>query len=90
MPVVFEVTFCSFGLKLLRLTLLLLDEIPTENDKLIVSIEAGSVVCWYKYLKKDDVAIGIDKFGKSAPYKEIYEELNLTSNKIASLIQKND
>ena len=59
-----------------------------ENDKLIVSIEAGSVVCWYKYLKKDDVAIGIDKFGKSAPYKEIYEELNLTSNKIASLIQK--
>ncbi len=59
-----------------------------ENDKLIVSIEAGSVVCWYKYLKKDDVAIGIDKFGKSAPYKEIYEEMNLTSSKIASLIQK--
>ncbi len=59
-----------------------------ENDNLIVSIEAGSVVCWYKYLKKDDVAIGIDKFGKSAPYKEIYEEMNLTSNKIASLIQK--
>ena len=59
-----------------------------ENDKLIVSIEAGSVVCWYKYLKKDDVAIGIDKFGKSAPYKEIFEEMNLTSSKIASLIQK--
>ena len=23
-----------------------------ENDKLIVSIEAGSVICWHKYLKK--------------------------------------
>ena len=58
-----------------------------ENDRLIVSIEAGSVVCWHKYLKKDDIAMGIDKFGKSAPYKEIYEEMNLTSSKIVSLIQ---
>ena len=59
-----------------------------EKDNLIVSIEAGTVSCWHKYLKKDDVAIGIDEFGKSAPYKEIYEEMNLTSNKMASLIQK--
>jgi len=59
-----------------------------ENDSLIVSIEAGSVSCWYQYLKKDDIAIGIDKFGKSAPYKEIYDEMNLTPNKIASIIQK--
>ena len=59
-----------------------------ENDSLIVSIEAGTVSCWHKYLKKGDVAIGIDTFGKSAPYKEIYEEMNLTSNKIANIIQK--
>ena len=59
-----------------------------ENDNLIVSIEAGTVSSWHKYLKKEDVAIGIDKFGKSAPYKEIYEVMNLTSNKIASIIQK--
>ena len=59
-----------------------------ENENLIISIEAGSVSCWYKYLKKDDIAIGIDKFGKSAPYKEIYDEMNLTSNKIASIIQR--
>ena len=59
-----------------------------DRDNLIVSIEAGSVSCWYKYLKKDDIAIGIDQFGKSAPYKEIFEEMNLTSNKIVSIIQK--
>ena len=59
-----------------------------EKDNLIVSIEAGTISCWHKYLKKDDVAIGIDEFGKSAPYKEIYEEMNLTSNKVASLIQR--
>ena len=59
-----------------------------ENNSLIVSIEAGTVSCWHKYLKKDDIAIGIEKFGKSAPYKEIFEEMNLTSNKIASIIQE--
>ena len=59
-----------------------------EHDNLIVSVEAGTVCCWHKYLKKDDIAIGIDEFGKSAPYKEIYEEMNLTSLKIASIIQK--
>ncbi len=59
-----------------------------EKDSLIVSIEAGTISCWHKYLKKDDVAIGIDEFGKSAPYKEIYEEMKMTSNKVASLIQR--
>ena len=59
-----------------------------ENESLIVSIEAGTVSCWRKYLKKEDISIGIDEFGKSAPYKEIYEKMNLTSNKIASIIQK--
>ena len=58
-----------------------------EKDSLLVALEAGSMSSWYKYLKKDDLAIGIDKFGKSAPYKEIYEEMNLTSSKIASKIQ---
>ena len=59
-----------------------------EKDNLKVSIEAGSVSCWFKYLKNDDLAIGIDKFGKSAPYKEIFNNTNLTSSKIVSLIQK--
>ena len=58
-----------------------------EKDSLLVALEAGSMSSWYKYLKKDDLAIGIDEFGKSAPYKEIYEEMNLTSSKIASKIQ---
>ena len=31
-------------------------------------------------LKKGDIAMGIDKFGKSAPYKEIYEEISTDSS----------
>ena len=30
----------------------------------------------------------LDEFGKSAPYKEIYNEMNLTPNKIVTIIQK--
>ena len=59
-----------------------------EKESLVVALEAGSMSSWHKYLKKDDIAIGIDKFCKSAPYQEIYEEMNLTSSKIASMIQK--
>ena len=59
-----------------------------ENDSLIVSIEAGTVCCWKKYLKKRGYIYRINEFGKSAPYKEIYEEMNLTPNKIVSIIQK--
>ena len=59
-----------------------------EPDNLIVSLDAGSISCWHKYLKKNDIGIGIDKFGKSAPYKEIFNNMDLTSEKIVSLIQK--
>ena len=58
-----------------------------EPGNLIVTIEAGSVQSWQKYLGENDISVGIDKFGKSAPYKEIFNDFNLTSNKITSLIQ---
>ena len=59
-----------------------------EQDNLIVSIEAGSISCWGKYTKKNDLRIGIDNFGKSAPFKELYNDFNISSSKIVSLIQK--
>ena len=59
-----------------------------EPENLIVSLEAGSISCWHKYLKKNDIGIGIDKFGKSAPYKEIFGDMGLTSEKIVTLIQE--
>ena len=58
-----------------------------EPKNLIVSIEAGSTSCWHKYTGKNGKTIGINTFGKSAPYKLIFEKFNLTSNNIVSLIQ---
>jgi transketolase len=36
----------------------------------------------------DGVALGIDRFGASAPYKEIYEHLGLTVAKIVEAARK--
>ena len=56
------------------------DKILNETD-LIVSIEASETDYWKKYTGTNGLNFGIDDFGKSAPYKEIYNhfELNLES-----------
>ena len=59
-----------------------------EESSLVVTLEAGSVTHWQKYIKNKGLNLGIDKFGESAPYKEVYDHFNLTEDKITSLIQK--
>ena len=59
-----------------------------ENDELIVTIEAGSILSWQKFSGKKVINLGIDKFGESAPYKEIYNRFDLSEEKITSFIQK--
>ena len=59
-----------------------------EENSLIVTIEAGSIISWRKYTKLNGINLGIDKFGESAPYKEVYNHMDLSEEKIVSLIQK--
>ena len=59
-----------------------------EENSLVVTLEAGSVTHWQKYTKDKDLNIGIDQFGESAPYKEVYDHFDLTEDKITNLIQK--
>jgi transketolase len=47
-----------------------------------VSIEAGVTLGWQKYVGIRGVAIGVDRFGASAPYERIYEEYGLTAQKV--------
>ena len=53
------------------------------ETKFKISIEAGSTDCWKKYVGIDGLAFGIDTFGKSAPYKEIYKHFGLTTENIS-------
>ena len=59
-----------------------------DPESIIISIEAGSVMSWNKYIGNKGFSFGIDKFGESAPYKEVYNHFDLTSDKIVAFIQK--
>ena len=58
-----------------------------EENSLVITIEAGSITHWQKYIKNEGFNFGIDQFGESAPYKEVYDHFNLTEDKITSYIQ---
>ncbi len=59
-----------------------------DEETLIVSIEAGNVSSWKKYLGNKGLSLGIDRFGESAPYKKVYEHLDLSVEKIVLTIQE--
>ena len=48
-----------------------------EEGSLIVTLEAGSIMSWQKYIKNKGINLGINQFGESAPYKEVYNHFNL-------------
>ena len=59
-----------------------------EENSLIVTIEAGNIMCWQKYTKNKGLNFGLDKFGESAPYKEVYKHFKLSEEDILNFIQK--
>ena len=59
-----------------------------NETKFKISIEAATTDYWKKYIGENGLSFGIDNFGKSAPYKKIYEYFNLTSNYIAKKAKK--
>jgi len=56
-----------------------------NKDIPAITIEASSVSSWEKYSKNN---MGIETFGKSAPFEEVYKHFNLTSAKIVGLAKK--
>lgn len=53
----------------------------------IVAIEAGRSSGWAKYTNQDALLIGIDRFGVSAPYEKIAEELGFTAEGVAGRVR---
>ena len=54
-----------------------------DETKFKISIEAASTDCWKKYVGAQGLTFGIDEFGKSAPYKDIYKYFGLTAETIS-------
>jgi transketolase len=53
-----------------------------------VAIEAAHPMSWYKWVSDNDVIIGIERFGASAPYQRIYKELGLTAEAIVEAAKR--
>ena len=62
-------------------------EILTKNV-MKVSIEASETGYWKKYTGTNGLNFGIDGFGKSAPYKDIYDHFKLNEENIVNKIKE--
>ena len=58
-----------------------------NETELVVSIEAAETNYWKKYTGTKGLNFGINDFGKSAPYKEIYNHFGLDTDKIVKRIK---
>jgi transketolase len=56
------------------------------SDALRVSLEAGSTYGWDRYVGRDGLQIGIDRFGASAPAEDLFEYFGFTPAKVATAI----
>ena len=52
-----------------------------------ISIEASNESGWKSVVGEDGVTLGMTTFGKSAPYKDIYQLFNLTSDEIVKIVK---
>jgi transketolase len=53
-----------------------------------ISIEAGATLGWYKYIGRDGIAIGIDRFGASAPGPIALEKLGISPVHVVEAAKK--
>ena len=63
------------------------EELLPLNVRRRVSLEMGNSALWYKYVGLDGLAIGIDKFGASAPANKVIEEYGFTVEAVVDKIK---
>lgn len=53
-----------------------------------IAIEAAHPMSWHRWVGLDGVVIGLERFGASAPYKELYEHLGISVAKIVEAAKR--
>jgi len=54
------------------------DAVLPPSVPLRIAVEAAAPQSWYRWVGDKGVVLGIERFGASAPYQRIYQELGLT------------
>ncbi len=57
------------------------------NASVNVAIEAGIRQGWERFIGRDGIFIGMDSFGASAPYKQLYEHFGITAGATVAAVQ---
>lgn len=52
-----------------------------------VAVEAGASFGWHKYVGPKGIVVGLDHFGASAPYEELYRHFGLTAERVATQVE---
>ena len=52
-----------------------------------VAVEAGVSDYWRKYVGLEGAVVGIDRFGESAPFKDLFDYFGFTGDKVASAVK---
>ena len=53
-----------------------------------VAVEAAAPQSWYRWVGEHGAIIGLERFGASAPYQRIYQELGLTVDRVVDTAKK--
>jgi len=62
------------------------ESVLPPSIKARVSIEAGITLGWQKYIGDAGIAIGLDRYGASAPGKVIFEKLGFTAENVVNKV----
>ncbi len=60
------------------------EEVLPSKVRARISVEAGTTLGWERYVGLDGKAIGINRFGASAPGPELYRQFGLTPDRIVT------
>jgi transketolase len=53
-----------------------------------VAVEAASPFGWGRYVGLDGAVVGLDRFGESAPYEQVYEQVGITAQAVAAAARR--
>lgn len=64
------------------------EKVLPANVRARVSVEAGCTDYWYRFVGLDGAAVGIDRYGLSAPGAQAMEELGMTVDNVVAAAQR--
>lgn len=64
------------------------EHVLPSGVKARISVEAGATLGWERWTGDRGVAIGLDHFGASAPYENIYKHFGITTDRIVKEAEK--